>query len=197
MRRVAILYSSSQNSLLVTGTTVSMSLQCRNPLFIKSEFSPEKSTYDDLVSFIEQGRNPLFIKSEFSLRGFQERMGKGETVRRNPLFIKSEFSRGGEVSHYHTTAFSGRNPLFIKSEFSLRGSSPRESHRHVVAILYSSSQNSLPFIWKLLHRRGLLHVAILYSSSQNSLVSPSRRGNKYCEPVKSQSFIHQVRILSV
>jgi len=116
-----------------------------------------------------------------------------------------------------------RNPLFIKSEFSpwrhrhICKRSPRP-----VAILYSSSQNSLGSMKKIvinlqeiygesqsfIHQVRILSsgrarkltytspvtVAILYSSSQNSL-APVWLYLKVCHAL-SQSFIHQVRILS-
>jgi len=88
-----------------------------------------------------------------------------------------------------------RNPLFIKSEFSHWKEDAVRHPEHVVAILYSSSQNSLnlpSFGWKaVLRSQSFIHqvrilssylrwdiclwlpqlVAILYSSSQNSLLS--------------------------
>jgi len=119
---VAILYSSSQNSLVkkihfnkrrniysksqsfihqvrILSTTQrrpsTLQARGRNPLFIKSEFSPDEDYYT--LHQEEDGRNPLFIKSEFS-RGIKELMllylKKGYGWCRNPLFIKSEFSRG-------------------------------------------------------------------------------------------------------
>ena len=66
-KRVAILYSSSQNSLLATDLCRQPHHppKSRNPLFIKSEFSHELSgMFNDPVA--DSSRNPLFIKSEFS-----------------------------------------------------------------------------------------------------------------------------------
>ena len=65
-RRVAILYSSSQNSLGVEGSTRSGHICRRNPLFIKSEFSPWTNP-GGIREKLKACRNPLFIKSEFSL----------------------------------------------------------------------------------------------------------------------------------
>jgi len=66
--RVAILYSSSQNSLEIYGEVAKLdSLGGRNPLFIKSEFSPILMCGRSyLTGRILNSRNPLFIKSEFS-----------------------------------------------------------------------------------------------------------------------------------
>jgi len=96
---VAILYSSSQNSLSLLndkGIYIEWAERCRNPLFIKSEFSLDnpgslacldypggirgevailysssqnslcKKVYPDDAPIVWSGRNPLFIKSEFS-----------------------------------------------------------------------------------------------------------------------------------
>ena len=63
---VAILYSSSQNSLkLYNLAPPKLVIRCRNPLFIKSEFSPQQ-TQRSPPHRQRCGRNPLFIKSEFS-----------------------------------------------------------------------------------------------------------------------------------
>ena len=140
--RVAILYSSSQNSLCRREVRKKCVGSCRNPLFIKSEFSLAWGTlYDDYLrpsqSFIHQVR----ILS-YSSEAFIER----DCCSRNPLFIKSEFSpweiplwdNPGSLasqSFIHQVrilslmpfnslknncgAKASRNPLFIKSEFSL------------------------------------------------------------------------------
>ena len=88
---------------------------CRNPLFIKSEFSLAVTQKKPSPL---RGRNPLFIKSEFSqvqdLFGFILRLRT--PCSRNPLFIKSEFSLEKEWG-LGCKEYS-RNPLFIKSEFS-------------------------------------------------------------------------------
>ena len=90
--KVAILYSSSQNSLATSKAVfhryfypesqsfihqVRILLEvpvleggcreasCRNPLFIKSEFSLFITSYADVEATLKR-RNPLFIKSEFS-----------------------------------------------------------------------------------------------------------------------------------
>jgi len=118
---VAILYSSSQNSLMPWGMCVSWPMESVAILYSSSQ-------------------NSLSLSS----------------VRTRKLSLSAQ----------------SRNPLFIKSEFS-----PRETKLSsqalglCVAILYSSSQNSLDTVNLLTsitssrsHR-----VAILYSSSQNSL----------------------------
>ena len=93
--------------------------------------------------------------------------------------------------------FSSRNPLFIKSEFShsARAGCGQGCPGESVAILYSSSQNSL--ILSVETEKDIIpsKVAILYSSSRNSLLELS--SYEEVELVSpSQSFIHQVRILS-
>jgi len=137
---------------------------------------------------------------------------------RNPLFIKSEFSRRDTELGEPTSIWS-RNPLFIKSEFSLYYTSPVTGEVVIfdVAILYSSSQNSLfrtrdlcsiksclsqSFIHQVrilsqilrACQRAVSWVAILYSSSQNSLIQRTKHNSALF--TESQSFIHQVRILS-
>ena len=82
-------------------------------------------------------------------------------------------SRLKKAVHHETDMGSCRNPLFIKSEFSPAG---WRLHffihwRSCVAILYSSSQNSLRTSMNM-----MLYLLMLYR--------------------QSQSFIHQVRILS-
>ena len=91
-------------------------------------------------------------------------------TRRNPLFIKSEFSRkslkeGKQVLRACQVAI-----LYSSSQNSLcLTASSRDCRFMAVAILYSSSQNSLGIL--TMCRRSILQrsVAILYSSSQNSL----------------------------
>ena len=142
--RVAILYSSSQNSLRDTELSEPSSRwRCRNPLFIKSEFSPPKKW---LISSLQtdDGRSQSFIHQ----------------VR----ILSSSFSK-----------FAGRRFLSV-------------------AILYSSSQNSLSR-GRWARPRPAAGVAILYSSSQNSLLK-IHITIIHTEGVPSQSFIHQVRILS-
>ena len=138
----------------------------RNPLFIKSEFS--RGSLNMNIMYIYDRRNPLFIKSEFSLGSFYLRR-EHEDNRRNPLFIKSEFSQQ-ERRWERRIGGRCRNPLFIKSEFSLKEGENMEEKkkRTYVAILYSSSQNSLTWVVEV-ENWGINDVAILYSSSQNSL----------------------------
>ena len=140
---VAILYSSSQNSLIDNLSFYSWEIHLpvailysssQNSLLFKKGYSAE----------IIQRRNPLFIKSEFSrCRGQSSVWCCLTASSRNPLFIKSEFSR-------HKRRFAdfnyviSRNPLFIKSEFSRSPRTFRQCEVDKVAILYSSSQNSLP-----------------------------------------------------
>ena len=146
---VAILYSSSQNSLLSWKTgIVSYAIESRNPLFIKSEFShmrkkmsSDSEDPEQSQSFIHQVR----ILSAFDV-AYAFATSKAERCR-NPLFIKSEFSH-----------------LFIVVPLLLLQN---------VAILYSSSQNSLK------------------EGGIEALVKPRKKKGP-----TSQSFIHQVRILS-
>ena len=197
--QVAILYSSSQNSLgpVWLYLKIAHALHGRNPLFIKSEFS--RGILNLSKTSFWQGRNPLFIKSEFSrvniwpqpvlsygvsqsfihqvriLSLFLYALNKREAIERasqsfihqvrilsryqqgrytsssrwgrNPLFIKSEFSHLHSRFKLNTPYRQGRNPLFIKSEFSLSWPYREICYYSLwnVAILYSSSQNSL---WK-------------------------------------------------
>ena len=88
--------------------------------------------------------------------------------------------------------------LYSSSQNSLKTpSSPSQPSDGGVAILYSSSQNSL-MCTLALHNvcLRLFQVAILYSSSQNSLFEGTPCVCFVDEKGKSQSFIHQVRILS-
>ena len=138
---VAILYSSSQNSLMgLLNSASTRGLPSRNPLFIKSEFSPwsigrTRTSVVRSQSFIHQVRILSVIK-ENSLTSIM-------WWSRNPLFIKSEFSHD---------KLALRRAKSVKSQ----------SFIHQVRIL---SGNSLGRVtWWL--------------------------------PQASQSFIHQVRILS-
>jgi len=191
-----------------------------------------------------------FIHQVRILSPLREVSNTSRRISRNPLFIKSEFSQGGSNEDGHRC--KSRNPLFIKSEFSRACLAVFKNFTRpawAVAILYSSSQNSLretdshgrcthirmsqSFIHqvRILSRNGYIfiatpqtmRVAILYSSSQNSLMGSasereirlsvkSRRnplfiksefslgGEQHLDDNSildgSQSFIHQVRILS-
>jgi len=146
---VAILYSSSQNSL---------------------EEKMERKIVD-----LKGRRNPLFIKSEFSLYQIYNGGGLVNAESRNPLFIKSEFSQ--------MKPFGCRFMNLLRAQ---------------VAILYSSSQNSLTTIKNIVNYSKL-------AKSRNPLFIKSEfsLGREYFLPsqmphlsMKSQSFIHQVRILS-
>jgi len=170
--------------------------QCRNPLFIKSEFSPVQHFGQEIYGKLSR-RNPLFIKSEFSPHLSIEcpAFFSKRCCSRNPLFIKSEFSHN-QPTRYLWRRDRGRNPLFIKSEFS-----PGEAmiisllFKIGVAILYSSSQNSLQ------ERMGESEGHRRWAS-RNPLFIKSEFSHgtgiviKTCGGLKSQSFIHQVRILS-
>ena len=113
---VAILYSSSQNSLwhlkLSYGSFYTESQSFIHQVRILSHVHVDACGVDEAVAI-------LYSSSQNSLSdmGTSVRAGHG---RRNPLFIKSEFS-----------PLAGEG-----SEISLTGAA--------VAILYSSSQNSLP-----------------------------------------------------
>ena len=168
--RVAILYSSSQNSLQHQAGTVLLWVQegSRNPLFIKSEFSlgsPSSVSLHGIPasqSFIHQVRilssRCIFTATPQTMRGSQSFIHQvrilsriagrgrwaqpqsqsfihqvrilsqdsacparqGKETSRNPLFIKSEFSPARACAQAIVClARNGRrNPLFIKSEFS-------------------------------------------------------------------------------
>ena len=160
---VAILYSSSQNSL----GSCSFFMNCRIMVAILYS-SSQNSLLNVSPPFFHAlvSRNPLFIKSEFS-RGSKASLFWGGD-RRNPLFIKSEFSREpiteGESLLWAVAILysSSQNSLLISSL-------PTDDGRYKVAILYSSSQNSLPVTGEVVIFDHDPHVAILYSSSQNSL----------------------------
>ena len=140
----------------------------RNPLFIKSEFSPVNCIEEDVVNkevaiLYSSSQNSLgnirvltaqgkyesqsFIHQVRILSSFIHTYVTMTLPRRNPLFIKSEFSQekrrreGGDQD-------GSRNPLFIKSEFSHNWlkRSLWWNRQAEVAILYSSSQNSLFFL---------------------------------------------------
>ena len=90
------------------------------------------------------GRNPLFIKSEFSQGDGQSRaLYAYQDVA--ILYSSSQNSLKKRVYIYSYPAdYAGRNPLFIKSEFSQGDGQSRALYAYQdVAILYSSSQNSL------------------------------------------------------
>ena len=89
-----------------------------------------------------------------------------------------------------------RNPLFIKSEFSHSKEVVDKQHPNRVAILYSSSQNSLIVVKSGSHFRraslmsqSFIHQVRILSEFLNFLFKFSTH--------TSQSFIHQVRILSM
>jgi len=148
--QVAILYSSSQNSLEYEDNRYQRDIwrDCsRNPLFIKSEFS---QTLSSLCAFFRglmvkrrrvailysSSQNSLkqihaltlqlhirvailYSSSRNFLTSYTRAEGTTGTARsRNPLFIKSEFSRQGVQTYLHIARNGRRNPLFIKSEFS-------------------------------------------------------------------------------
>jgi len=92
-----------------------------------------------------------------------------------------------------------RNPLFIKSEFSQPAwTNPggiREKLK--VAILYSSSQNSLIGRVVFLEGISLLVLSQSFIHQVRILSLQKNMGNYILSLIqKSQSFIHQVRILS-
>ena len=91
---VAILYSSSQNSLSGVSYMTTPSDQGRNPLFIKSEFSLRD--FKDWAEFVDY----CFVAILYSSSQNSLAMGSAServrlSVSRNPLFIKSEFSPSG------------------------------------------------------------------------------------------------------
>jgi len=200
-------------------------MQRRNPLFIKSEFSHGRARrlfYASPVtsqSFIHQVR--ILSCEMFSIK----KTGSvfcGVAI----LYSSSQNSlREWLIWKKFIIMILRRNPLFIKSEFSLSyfGLLVFLYFLYLVAILYSSSQNSLYWLtfiynrWKrgvssqsFIHQVRILsrdspikavldgfYVAILYSSSQNSLsMTISWRPPISLLSITSQSFIHQVRILS-
>ena len=93
-----------------------------------------------------RGRNPLFIKSEFSQSPVFRMEGCFAVA---ILYSSSQNSLLSKLEEALHIVNDGRNPLFIKSEFSLYERYcywKRDAQE--VAILYSSSQNSLrtPFL---------------------------------------------------
>ena len=88
----------------------------------------------------------------------------------------------------------GRNPLFIKSEFSLDVLLGMNNPNTVVAILYSSSQNSLTATGASSFSRRRQGRNPLFIKSEFSHAVLTRLS--FCPGLQSQSFIHQVRILS-
>ena len=96
-----------------------MKLTSRNPLFIKSEFSHTLSCPDAILHLMaDTGGSQSFIHQVRILSQTILSQIKGGEESRNPLFIKSEFSHN-----------KSKDKAVIDSE--------------TVAILYSSSQNSL------------------------------------------------------
>jgi len=84
----------------------------------------------------------------------------------------------------------------ILSSLGLEDNKKEVKEGEEVAILYSSSQNSLRLFYPYKPTWRVAVVAILYSSSQNSLVFLFTPHGCYDMTGASQSFIHQVRILS-
>ena len=163
--QVAILYSSSQNSLqfLTSATQVCPSGQSQS--FIHQvrilSLAEKPSQAQDIASqsFIHQVRilsgwarakviggeqhlSQSFIHQVRILSGGINIASLLTRDSRNPLFIKSEFSLVS-VEQLLVVWNKGRNPLFIKSEFSQRQFCVFVKLYITVAILYSSSQNSL------------------------------------------------------
>ena len=191
----------------------------RNPLFIKSEFSLPLSKRQASIlkslgsqSFIHQVRilsphhmpevDPPEIPASQSFIHQVRILSQIRKVchsrqqfgwRRNPLFIKSEFSQ--QASKPSLTAFI-LSQSFIHQVRILSWAQKeiREFRLCDVAILYSSSQNSLLPACPFFSLPFRFRVAILYSSSQNSLLLLALCAA--ATVLKSQSFIHQVRILS-
>jgi len=117
----------------------------RNPLFIKSEFSL-KEIYGEVAKLSELSQSFIHQVGILSRSNLDVKVSCTRRVAggRNPLFIKSEFSLFITSYADVEATLKRRNPLFIKSEFSQgkKGSLPNWGE-HNVAILYSSSQNSL------------------------------------------------------
>ena len=143
---VAILYSSSQNSLIVIAAA----------LYFGGHFMSQ--------SFIHQVRilSPSFISGRSWSFSFS----------RNPLFIKSEFSRNDQLAGYlwrreRDVAIlysSSQNSLLLKADEVATMLGVSQSFIHQVRILSCLRR------WKLNRQAGKnWQVAILYSSSQNSL----------------------------
>jgi len=97
----------------------------------------------DRLAMIKRCRNPLFIKSEFSLLEGLEFYGFSEQVA--ILYSSSQNSLYKKSKAVMAEGDGSRNPLFIKSEFSLSQKIKLSltAKCNNVAILYSSSQNSL------------------------------------------------------
>ena len=115
---VAILYSSSQNSLLPSSLSLATTRRGRNPLFIKSEFSLEK--YVTLASNLA-GVAILYSSSQNSLN-------------KVTIDLKGLYGDVAVAILYSSSQNSLSMGNFLK----------RRRRWKKVAILYSSSQNSLP-----------------------------------------------------
>ena len=147
LQKVAILYSSSQNSLseiFLWRDSQRPLWVCRNPLFIKSEFSQK---YRYALGHVRFMTSQSFIHQVRILSWGVQRMDTSLQPRcRNPLFIKSEFSLGWTLPW---------RTLPVRAL-------PSQSFIHQVRILSRGSGSK--------DKRGIWRVAILYSSSQNSLL---------------------------
>ena len=140
-------------------------------------------------------RNPLFIKSEFSQENKYKEKKEGKTLKRVAILYSSSQNSLRPKKWLIDNFLTSRNPLFIKSEFSYRKQRWNISDTHLrVAILYSSSQNSLAI--------GFEYSIDMFSACRNPLFIKSEfspwEGSPFTKFVfgMSQSFIHQVRILS-
>ena len=113
-------------------------ITCRNPLFIKSEFSRARHRLA-CASFETQSQS--FIHQVRILSGDEDCRFILHGEGRNPLFIKSEFSPGIPVTSLQP--LTGVAILYSSSQNSLGKKISLQQPRYRVAILYSSSQNSL------------------------------------------------------
>ena len=120
---VAILYSSSQNSLLWTAEVSNGAVSndyCVAILYSSSQNSLHKRAEIKKFSRSSASRNPLFIKSEFS----QSEKTRAETCqgKRKVAILYSSSQNSLGICPRGVSAPRGRppsrNPLFIKSEFS-------------------------------------------------------------------------------
>jgi len=171
IHKVAILYSSSQNSLWINpGGIREFKFISRNPLFIKSEFSlyPPSFLFGNILDK-KESRNPLFIKSEFS---HTKEIAWGVLYDESQSFIHQvRILSWRWRGHPCAQACKGLSQSFIHQVrilslacLDLIRRRPKKSQSFIHQVRILSLKPKLKPIKAVLDG-----VAILYSSSQNSL----------------------------
>ena len=191
-----------QVRILSTNTSLSPAIwlarEGRNPLFIKSEFSRPENIMP--ISPLNPPPSQSFIHQVRILSWVNQKCSGGWSgSSRNPLFIKSEFSLAHLDEDKILDGIGYGSQSFIHQVRILSCESLPETRIRwvpVVAILYSSSQNSL----RLLKCPEDGHIFVgrnpLFIKSEFSREDKDSQSLMECN-MRSQSFIHQVRILSV